>query len=174
MSLVDIAQWHADQGFYVVPLHGKRALTRWGKETRDYSRHVPVIQNYFSDEYTYTDRVTGEEITTVANGIGLILEPSNTVVLDLDSTDAIAWASKMSKSERWPFLQAPQISSPRQGGGLHLYFKQNPNRERLKQAHGQLHPQVDLKADGSLVVAAGSMHKSGRVYKVKKNIENLN
>ena len=157
----------------MVPLHGKRALTRWGRESREYFTEQDEVLGAFSGDYSYRDRISGELITTAPDGIGLILEPSDTVVLDLDSEQAIEWARQMAKSDPRPYQCATQIKSPRDGGGLHLYFRQNPNREPLRQCHGGLHPQVDLKAYGSLVVAAGSLHKTGRRYAFQKGKENF-
>jgi len=166
-KLSEIAVWYGKKGFSVVPLNGKRALTRWGRENREYFRKEDEIDYAFSQIYSYKDRVTGEIVTTAPTGIGLILEPSETVVLDLDSEQAIEWARQQAKREPSPYRSATQIKSPREGGGLHLYFRQNPHRAPLRQCHGGLHPQVDLKASGSLVVAAGSLHKTGRRYEFK-------
>ena len=146
-------------GFHVVPCHGKRALLRWGAEHKEYLSHPEDIAMSFAREYAYKDRITGDLVRTRPDSIGAILTPSQAVVLDLDGPEAMEWARK-----NWRHLKTPYVvKSPRTEGGAHLYYQQ-ASFYRIKQAHGAIAPGVDIKADGSLVVLPGSLHKTGARY----------
>lgn len=86
-------------------------------------------------------------------------EPSGLVVLDIDprngGTDALA------DLEQRQGPLPPTVEAITGGGGRHFYFR-HPGH-RVKSRSG-LAPGVDVKADGGYVVAAPSLHGSGRSY----------
>lgn len=166
MRLHEIAQWHTENGWTVAPLHGKRALTRWGAENREYFSDPAPCSEAFKKTYTYRDRISHNTIHADPSGIGIICAPSNVVVLDLDSDEAIEWARQKAKIAP-EMRSAARVRSPREGGGLHLYFQQRRDREPLRQLHGGIAKNVDIKAAGSLIVAPGSLHRTGRRYQLE-------
>ena len=165
MKLHQIAEWLAGHGWSVAPLHGKRALTRWGVENQEYFSDPAPCREAFKKCYTYRCRMSDNVIHADPNGIGIICAPSEVVVLDLDSESAIEWARDKAKHAP-EIAQAARVRSPRDGGGLHLYFRQRRDREPLRQLHGGIAKNVDIKATGSLIVAPGSLHRTGRRYEL--------
>ena len=83
---------------------------------------------------------------------------SGVVVIDLDSRDAILWARRSLPFTPW------QTKTAR---GFHIWYRHPGvpvrNRARLEtHTNGRL--AVDVRADGGIVIAPGSVHATGALY----------
>ena len=93
-------------------------------------------------------------------GVGIVCgKVSGLIVLDMDPRNGgdqtlLDWAEK-----GWLLPQGPQAKTG--GGGVHFYFK-HPGGDIP--TIPSLAPGIDLKAEGSYVVAPPSLHPSGRKY----------
>jgi hypothetical protein len=105
-------------------------------------------------------RLTHEEILHVwtkypAANVGVLLEPSDLLVIDLDSDDATEEASRNG------LPPGPQV---RAGRGVHHYFR-NPKHIiglTIKQGDSRA---IDVLSKG-IVVGFGSIHRSGKRYEL--------
>lgn len=79
--------------------------------------------------------------------------PSDLVVLDLDSPEAVAYVEA---------LELPPTPTVRTGRGFHLYFRRPSGGLRNAVRVGGL--KMDVRGDGGYVVGAGSVHESGATY----------
>lgn len=83
---------------------------------------------------------------------------SGVVVVDADDEPARLWCVRHLPYTPW---------QTRTNGGCHLWFRHPgvlvSNRARLETSDGRL--KIDLRADGGYVVAPGSVHASGVIYR---------
>lgn len=117
---------------------GKHPAVFWGQ--------LAAGEKIFSDDLT-----CGYGIATGAR--------SGLFVVDIDGPDAATVLET--------FGEIPEtftVESPRQGGGWHLWYRA-PSFSVATSA-GVLAPGVDVRGDGGFVVAPGSPHKSGGMYRV--------
>lgn len=143
MNFVDIALHLADSGFRVFPLQqgGKLPMVKGFSEVAT-TDPVSIVQTWAHNPNWNVGIATGS-----TNGI---------VVVDLDTAEAIAW---------WDSLGIPgglRVRTP--SGGLHIYYAIEPDVE-IQTNRSKLHPGVDIRAEGGLVVAPGSRTFKG-VYQV--------
>lgn len=82
---------------------------------------------------------------------------SNLVVVDADSDEALAWATK-----RLPWTPR-QVKTPR---GWHLYYRHPaaPIRNRARMQSGDGTIALDVRGDGGYVIGPWSLHASGQAY----------
>ena len=83
---------------------------------------------------------------------------SDVVVVDVDAGDAAAWVKQHLPNTPWQTLTSK---------GVHLYFR-HPGRHvrgtvKLRTDAGRL--ALDVRGDGNYVLAPGSLHASGAVYR---------
>lgn len=133
-------------GFSVIPIvaTGKTPLAKW----TEYQRRLPT-----PEELHRLFRGNGD-----AN-VGLVTGAvSRVVVVDTDNAEAEAWAREHLPSSRMQTQTAK---------GLHHYYRHPgsaiSNRAGITVAGGKL--RLDVRGDGGYVVAPGSTHESGAVYK---------
>jgi hypothetical protein len=92
-------------------------------------------------------------------GIGIVTgNVSGIVVVDADDDDAVSFLA-----ERFAEADGPGPPMVKTSRGVHAYFRV-PDGERIATIRGLL-PGIDLKADGSFVVAPPSVHPDGHVYR---------
>jgi len=148
-SILDIALENLEMGLSVIPLLKKTKLPPQGctwKEQQDFLPSEDLIINRFS---LYPD----------AN-IGIITgKASKLIVVDADSAKACEWIEKT--------FPTTWLRVNNNGRGQHYYFKYPASCEnkRIKTCAGLLSEEVDIRADGGLVVIPPSIHKSGNRYK---------
>jgi archaellum biogenesis ATPase FlaH len=135
------AAWRTlvENGFSVIPIEprGKRPLGLW-KEYQ--TRRAPLD----------TIRQWAARPSNIGIATG---EVSGLVVLDLDSDEAVQEAVRRG---------LPQTITVKTGKGLHVYFR-HPGGIVANRAG--LLPGWDIRGDGGCVVAAGSVHPSGAIYR---------
>lgn len=87
---------------------------------------------------------------------------SGVVVVDLDSSQALEWAKVNLPTTPW---------FTRTRNGWHCFYRHPGssvgNRARVKTSSGEL--KLDIRGDGGYVMAPGSVHKSGFVYRAVGN-----
>ncbi len=99
--------------------------------------------------------------------VGVLLAPGD-LVIDIDPRNGGAKSFERLCANvgcRLDGLGAPMVQSG--GGGLHIYLKK-PSALRTRVQHRD-YPGVDFKKFGGYVVAAGSLHDSGRCYRLLTN-----
>ena len=144
-SIAKMAHRYAAKGVPVFPLRGKEPLTR----------------NGFKDASTEASRVTGMfNAAPSATGFGIPTGGfSGLVVVDRDSD---------SEEARRIWDSLPPTLEVATSRGKHRYFRV-PLGTTVKSR--KLAPDVDLKADGGYVAAAGSLHPSGVRYEFSSRNE---
>jgi DNA-binding Lrp family transcriptional regulator len=152
----EIALAYASAGYRVIPLHPLTKRRRTRKGTRP-SRKPGQIRVWFEKLWPDAE-------------IGVVLDDSIVVVLDLDGfTGADSLRHLLDLAGLPDLPETYTVVSGREGGGWHLWFKLPRNCPRLKNQCGSEKnkyadtPKLDVLFNG-LVVAAGSLHKSGRRY----------
>jgi len=164
-STLEMALAYARRGWLVVPLHrpgvssegtictcrndhcasiGKHPLTRHG--AKDASRDVARIESWWA-------RCSWANVG-IATGAA-----SGLVVLDIDPRHGGDDSLVELEREQGKLPATPIVLTG--GGGQHLYFRHPGGR--VVSATG-IRPGVDVRADGTLVVAPPSAHVSGRPY----------
>src|SRR5207253_9672726 len=125
-----------------VKARGKTPLVEW----RTYQRRLPTLAEVREWFTRWPDANVGV-VTGAVSGL---------VVVDLDSLEAVQEFLR-----RWGNqpLSTPVV---RTGRGVQVYFRHPgasvPNRAGLL-------PDTDIRGDGGFVVAPGSVHESGHVYR---------
>ena len=84
-------------------------------------------------------------------------------VVDLDDPDAVAWFANSCGRHGG----APKTLTVRTARGYHVYF--TCGRE-VPCSTGRLAPGADVRGDGGYVVAAPSIHPSGHVYAIARDL----
>lgn len=86
---------------------------------------------------------------------------SGIFVVEADSAEAEAWLQAQGMPATLTVLSG--------SGRGHHYYLQHPGF-RVKTCAGLMHPTVDVRGDGGIVVAPGSPHKSGSAYKIVRDM----
>jgi hypothetical protein len=148
---------YADIGWHVLPLHtpgpngcscGNPACSSAGKHPRtpnglqDATDELAILMNWWS---RWPDANVG-----IATG-----EPSGIVVIDIDPGAEIGDLC----DEHGQFPETVEADTGR--GGMHLIFVRSTP---VRNSAGRLAPHVDVRGDGGYIVAAPSLHASGRRY----------
>lgn len=160
-SLADYARMYRDLGLQAVPSHyPTRHMHNWKRPALDGWRDY---QNALVDDVTFHKWFDG--ITDNKNNIGILTGncSGRVFVIDLDTHSkpeaALWWSCCLDMQER-----ADELDSPTQrtgGGGLQILFRapEGWTSPTIKTAVG-----VDIRGVGGFIVAAPSMHESGRRY----------
>src|SRR5215212_6248881 len=140
---------HGDHGWFVFPAAPRVKAPYAGFRWKPYGDALVSRQELTSWPQWHSKDVRLATRTGAVSGI---------IVLDVDSEEA----HKFIKSKRHPLC--PMTRSPREGGGLHLYFS-HPGF-RVKNAVGFAGVEgLDLRGDGGIVVLPPSLdYESGRAY----------
>lgn len=105
--------------------------------------------------------LTEDVPTEPGDNIGLKLVDA--FVIDIDGPEGEAVWKGILDSRKANEPETRVVTTGREGGGRHLYFWQPKHRKfGCGKPWG---PGIDLKGIGGYVVAEGSLHVSGRVYK---------
>ncbi|HZW55789.1 MAG TPA: bifunctional DNA primase/polymerase [Nitrososphaerales archaeon] len=115
-----------------------------------------------------TRAITEEEIrkfwpANTQNNVAIVTGViSNLWVLDFDSIQA--YEKAFSEEERTKLESSTLVV--RTGKGIHAYFRAPAGQEGRNQAYETQFGHVDVRAEGGYVVAAPSVHPSGRLYTI--------
>ena len=149
--LIDAALSWLDRGFAVFPLkpRGKVPLGSLAPQGfLDATRDPAVIRDWWQ-------RAPKANIGIVTGG--------GRFVIDLDDSDAVSWFANASGRHGG----APKTLTTRTSRGFHVFFAcgvEVPN------SAGRLAPGADIRGDGGYVVAAPSIHPSGHVYAIARDL----
>ena len=147
---MDRKDWAWDlwqRGLTVLPAHPiqKRPLVSW--ERYQVEEVSEDLMNYWTSSAKFSEcnwaLVTGKEY----------------VVVDADSVDAMNWVEN-----NLPYTPL-KVSTSR---GKHFYFKANPECPVRSSANPD--SKIDVRGQGGIVIAPGSIHQSGKTYTIEKEI----
>ena len=137
----------AERGLSIIPVkfRDKRPATRSWKPFQSRRPTKSQLRGWFDNGGNLNAGIVTGKISGV-------------VVVDLDSPEAIAWAD----ANLPPTAMATK--TPR---GEHRFFRHpgRPIRNKARVKTGELQLAIDVRADGGYVVAPGSVHETGAVYK---------
>jgi hypothetical protein len=143
-----------DLGFNVIPSHPLSKVTSRCWEEYQMERQTRwQFHRWFLGDYRLPG--TSEAMLVVGDTPGI-----KVVVLDGDDTEAVALIQ-----DRCP--PTPMMVKTRRG--YHFYYAHPGTgriRQRTKTRIGGVTYAIDLKADGSVVVAPGSRHENGNIYEM--------
>jgi hypothetical protein len=148
--VLDAALSWADRGFAVFPLkpRGKVPLGSLVPHgLNDASREPAIIRDWWRRERS-------------AN-IGIVTGAGHFVV-DLDDAGAVAWFTNACGRHG-----APKTLTVRTARGFHVFFGA---AAEVPCSTGRLAPGVDVRGEGGYVVAAPSVHPSGAVYTIARDL----
>jgi len=153
---------YARRGLAVVPLHAPRdggctcgdtSCARRGKHprVRDWSRLATTDPRTINRWWTATPNAN---VGLLTGGVGGLL------VLDIDGDAGGEDALAALVAEHGPLAPAPEVQT---GAGRHLYYRCPGGIGSRTRLGG--HAGLDLRGAGGLVVAPGSRHANGSVYR---------
>ena len=153
LSTLESAEQYLARGWFVVPVrYGGKAPTAMGWP--DLRATAADVKRWFSRTYP--------------RNIGILCgEPSRLVVLDFDDCGAFEKWRIAHPGGAETLMVARDNAEPGRG---HLYFGLADDQPAPKNVTGE---GWDLLSDGKQVVAPPSVHKSGGVYRVTKNVQLL-
>jgi Bifunctional DNA primase/polymerase, N-terminal len=145
-AVIDDALKWADRGFPVFPIvpRGKKPLGSLVPHgLKDATRENAIICGWWRHE-------------PKAN-IGIVTGGGH-FVLDLDDAEAVSWFGRHG---------APKTLTVRTARGFHVFFACDA---KVPSSTARIAPGVDVRGDGGYVVAAPSIHPSGAVYTIARNL----
>jgi hypothetical protein len=148
--MIDAALSWADRGFPVFPIvpRGKKPLGSLVPHgLKEASRDPAVIRDWWRRE-------------PKAN-IGIVTRGGH-FVLDLDDAEAVSWFANACGRHG-----APKTLTARTARGFHVFFACDAE---VPSSAARIAPGVDVRGVGGYVVAAPSMHPSGHVYTIARDL----
>lgn len=133
------------RGFSIIPVEfrGKRPAVPW-KSFQERRPSLEELEQWFSGARRYNLGIVTGSI-------------SNVVVVDVDSSEAAAWADA-----RLP--PTPMVTKTAKGEHRFYRHPGRPIRNKARMRTGDARIALDVRADGGYVVGPGSVHESGAVY----------
>lgn len=119
---------------------------------------APLHQHGFKDATTDPATITAWWDQHPNSNIGLATG-HGLDVLDIDGPEGETTLAAL-VARRWPLPETCQVSTGREGGGRHVYFRS----AGWPTAAGRLGPGLDTRGLGGLVLLPPSVHPSGAVY----------
>lgn len=162
ITLMKRALRYASEGLHVLPVHsvrdgrcscregiecakpGKHPMTPRG--VKDATKDRKVIKQWWAES---PDANIG-----IATG-----QISNLVVVDVDGKEGEGSLARLFKK----YGKLPRTPKVRTGKGVHYYLR--PGAKPVGNSVGRLGSGIDIRGDGGYVVAPGSIHRSGKLYK---------
>jgi len=171
-ALLPYALSYAKRGWPVFPLHtphGKQCSC--GKDCGNPGKH-PRTKHGLTDATTDESTIRSWWTKWSDANIGIATGTrSGIVVVDVDP--------RSGGDATWERLQlehdgdAPTLTSETGGGGLHVIYERPSDQGKIASRKDAIPPGVDCKADGGYIVAAPSLHMSGRRYQWRDENEQL-
>ncbi|HTO48141.1 MAG TPA: bifunctional DNA primase/polymerase [Burkholderiales bacterium] len=164
-SCADAALAYAERGWMVLPVHsisgGKSGgKCTCGKASCEHPGKHPRTEHGFSDATTEPAVITAWWRKWPCANVGIATGASGLVVVDID--DRHGGRDSLADLEQRHGTLPATVRCLTGGGGVHYFFK-HPGGH-VKSCNGVVAAGVDVKADGGYVVAAPSVHVSGRLY----------
>lgn len=169
LSVLAAALEHASRGLPVFPLyplveHGGKLICSCsaGPECGAPGKH-PRIKNYAVNATTDPVQIQAWWRRWPRAGIAMPTgQRSGVVVIDIDGeVGETTMVGLELLSGKLP--DTISVSTPRAGGGRHLWFRYDKHTAKLRCGANVL-PGIDIRTTGGLVVLPPSPHKSGRCY----------
>ncbi len=160
-----------ENGIHVVPLHNPIGDDRCscGNDCGSIGKH-PRISDWPNQASCDSDQIKEWWNQWPNSNIGIVCgEISNLVVLDVDPRHDGDRSLCELEDKVGRFTQTTAVST---GGGSHFYFRY-PGTNLLKNSTGELGDGLDIKTDGGLIVAPGSLHQSGAFYEWIRGLDQL-
>lgn len=160
--MLEQALYYASIGLSVIPVHGMvDGVCTCGKKGCSKPGKHPRIKWRLSHEKALTEselkalwkRLPGSNVGIVTGKV------SGIAVIDIDGEEGVESLKEVGLSI--PDLP-PTPTTMTGGGGYHLIYKM-PDSTQIKNAVGLL-KNVDIRADGGMIIAPPSLHKSGVNY----------
>ncbi|MDQ6702352.1 MAG: bifunctional DNA primase/polymerase, partial [Pseudomonadota bacterium] len=151
LKMLDAALGWADRGFEVFPLKPRSKVPLGTIVTRgflDASKDLGVIHDWW--------RTEPRANIGVRTGGGRF-------VVDLDDAGAVSWFVNACGRHGG----APRTLTTRTSRGFHVFFSADAG---VPCSTGRLAPGADVRGDGGYVVAAPSIHPSGVVYRIERDL----
>ena len=152
-SLCEAALAHADAGYHLIPLKPMAKARRTRRGTQGSCTRT-VVRDWWT-------RMRD-------SNIGLVLDLLMVVVIDVDGPIGVASLARLLRQAGLESLPATYtVTTGRPDGGRHYWFRLPPGAVKLfNQIGGPKSPTpgLDILFQG-VAVAAGSVHKSGAVYR---------
>ncbi len=170
LPLVEFAQQYVRNGWKVVPLHtvaDGSCSCRLGPGCKSPGKH-PRLPNGVHGASSEPSQIAGWWHRWPNANVGIATgRESGVWVLDIDPRNG--------GDKTWEDLQGklPRIfalTASTGGGGSHLFFRY-PDDQGV--SNGKLGDGIDIKADGGFVVAAPSIHASGKTYEWETDLKLL-
>ena len=170
---MDYALRYAELGFYVIPLHyplngrcscgkGKDAN---GKDECAVGKH-PMLPKWPEKATQDADVINGWWSKTPKANLGIVAgKKSGIVVLDVDPRHGGDESLKLLEERHGKFPDTLRAITG--GDGEHIIFRY-PEGQTIKNKTS-VAPGLDIRSDNGQIVAAPSVHASGKTYKWKTN-----
>jgi|GEM_PF-2556248 len=94
-------------------------------------------------------------------------EKSGILVIDLDGKEGIEAFYELASENEAEVPDTFTVKTP--GGGFHHYYLY-PGDKGIKNSASKLAPKVDVRTDGGMVIAPGSIHPNGGQYQIQNDI----
>lgn len=147
MSMLEAATTYAERGLLVFPLR-----------PRD---KIPATSDGFKSASAELERVTAMWTGRAACNVGVACgSESGVLVLDIDGDDGRATLEAW-EAEHGYLPATPTVATSK---GLHFYFRHPGDQVAIRPSAGKAGKGIDIRTDGSYVVAPPSIHPSGAVY----------
>lgn len=163
-SMGEVALSYAKRGWAILPLYqplGKGCSCPKGAECSSPGKH-PRIQCGVKDASADLAQIVAWWSRWPNANIGIATgECSGLLVLDIDNHGNRAGEVSLARLAD-EHGGVPRTLSVKTGGGVHLYFR-HPG-STVGNSIGKIGPGIDVRSDGGYVVAAPSLHISGRHY----------
>ena len=164
---VEFALWYADQGWPVVQIYG---LLEWrdglpcrcpkGVGCGSAGKH-PTSRNWPNIASTDPEVIRRWWNIDPLAGVGIVTgRRSGLVVVDIDPRNGGDETVRDLEQQHGSFPSTIEVLSG--GGGRHLYF--DAEDQPYLSASGALGDGVDIKAERGMIVAAPTLHQSGKQY----------
>ena len=164
-SRLEAALAYADFGWRVIPLHSPLpgGGCTCGKANCGAAGKHPRIAAWQRDASVDPERIRAWWKQWPVANVGLLMgQEAGVIAIDVDPRNGGSETLNKLTSEYGALPNT--VTALTGGGGVHFLFAA-PNRPVKKNSNGDtLGPGVDLQGEGSLIVAAPSLHKSGGVY----------
>ncbi|MET4320317.1 putative DNA primase/helicase [Bradyrhizobium sp. RT5a] len=153
---------YASRGFHIIPVYSVRdgrCTCRKGADCDSPGKH-PITSRGLKDATTDRKIIRRWWTANPDANIGIATgKISNLVVIDVDGEDGkkslLVLVKKHGKLPR-----TPKVTT---GNGVHYYLR--PGNKPVSNSVGRLGKGIDIRGDGGYVVAPGSVHRSGKLYK---------
>jgi hypothetical protein len=150
---------YLERGWSVIPIQkrGKAPAVKWEEYCKEGANAEKIEAWWVQDPDYNVGTVTGR-----VSGI---------VVIDVDSEDGVQALKEKFKDNPEALRTLTSETGRAVGRGMHLFFK-HPMGDRIPNAV-HLFKDVDVRADGGIIVLPPSIHKSGARYKWIREVEML-